>query len=138
MESINWQQAVDFCKRLTQLDSDARKTPPGPIGHFSLPTYEQWKVFAEGADLKSAVYGTDRPAKVGSKVPSNDFGVYDVLGNVREWLNGKDMTNKSYIGGGFRSQPSFGGMRSFITPDQREKDMTFDDLGFRVIWISNP
>ena len=95
---------------------------------------EEWKRFSGGADLKWAVTGQNQPAVIGSK-GSDAFGLNDVLGNVREWLAGGDARNKNFIGGGFRSRQSFGGMRNFTSPQQLQLDQASDDLGFRVIWV---
>jgi hypothetical protein len=132
VENVTWLQATEFCKKLTDGET---KPPPGPRGQYLLPTGEQWSKFASGAELKSAVYGATNLAPVGSKGPANVYGLYDVLGNVREWLAGSDPKNKDLVGGGFRTRPSFGGMGAFTNALQVQLDQAFDDLGFRVIWV---
>jgi hypothetical protein len=131
VENVSWQKAAEFCDKLTQLD----KNPPTRTGKYSLPTHEQWSKFAAGTDLlKSAVYGTTNTVPVGTK-PANPVGLYDVLGNVREWLDGPDPKNKEYIGGSFRTRPGFGGMGRFTNSEQYQFDQASEDLGFRVIWV---
>jgi hypothetical protein len=132
VENVSWIQATQFCFKLTQMDS---KPPPGPKGQYTLPTQEQWTKFSSGADLKTAVYGTAQPAPVGSKGPGNAMGLYDVLGNVREWLWTGDETNKLYIGGGYKSFASIGGVQKFRTAEDRNLELVSEDLGFRVIWV---
>jgi hypothetical protein len=132
VENVSWIQATQFCFKLTQMDS---KPPPGPKGHYTLPTQEQWIKFSTGADLKTAVYGATQPSRVGSKGPANAMGFYDVLGNVREWLGSGDGTNMLYIGGGFKSFAAMGGVQKFRTPEERNLELVSDDLGFRVIWM---
>jgi len=130
VENVTWQQATTFCDKLTQMD----KNPPGPIGKYTLPTAEQWLKFAGVPELKTAVYGLASPAPVGSK-PANAGGLYDVLGNVCEWLAGDDPKNKDFVGGSFRSRPTFRGMAGFTNTQQIQLDQASDDLGFRVIWV---
>jgi hypothetical protein len=130
VENVTWQQATAFCDKLTQID----KTPPGPVGKYTLPTAEQWSKFAGVPELKTAVYGLASPESVGSK-PANAAGLYDVLGNVCEWLAGDDPKNKDYVGGSFRSRPGFRGMAGFTNTQQIQLDQASDDLGFRVIWV---
>jgi len=132
VENVSWIQATQFCFKLTQMDS---KPPPGPKGQYTLPTAEQWGKYSTGADLKSAVYGAAQPAPVGSKGPANAAELYDVLGNVREWLQGGDETNKLHIGGGYKSFAAMGGVQRFRTPEGLKLDLVSEDLGFRVIWI---
>ena len=131
VDNVSWQQAEEFCQKLTQMD---KRPPPGPPGQYQLPTLEEWRRFSGGANLKWAVSGQAQPAAIGSK-GSDAFGLNDVFGNVREWLAGGDGRNKNFIGGGFRSRQSFGGMRNFVDPQQLQLDQGSDDLGFRVIWV---
>jgi PEGA domain/Sulfatase-modifying factor enzyme 1 len=133
VENVSWLQAEEFCRKLTQMD---QQTPPGPPGQYELPTLEQWKKFSSGANLKWAVTGQNLPARVGSKGP-DALGLNDVYGNVFEWLGGGGPQNKNFIGGGFRSRLGFGGMQTFVAPQQLQLDQTYDDLGFRVIWVPN-
>jgi hypothetical protein len=132
VENVSWIQATQFCFKLTQTDS---KPPPGPKGNYTLPTPEQWTKFSTGAELKTAVYGAAQPAPVGSKGPANVTGLNDILGNVREWLEGGDETNKLHIGGGYKSFAAMGGVQRFRTPEGLKLDLVSEDLGFRVIWV---
>jgi len=130
VENVTWKQATNFCDKLTQMD----KSPPGARGRYMLPSTEQWSKYAAGTDLKTAVYGQANPVAVGTK-PANAYGLYDVLGNVREWLAGTDPTEKDFIGGSFKSQSSFRGMGAFTNAEQLQFDQVSPDLGFRVIWL---
>lgn len=130
VENVTWVQAADFCNKLNKMD----KNPPSAQGSYSLPNAQQWAKFAGNPELKTAVWGATETLPGGSK-PANGLGLYDILGNVREWLAGDDPKNKDYIGGGFRSRPGFGGMGAFTNAVSMQLDQASDDLGFRVIWI---
>jgi hypothetical protein len=133
VETVSWVQAMDFCQKLSAAETHP---PPGPGGRYMLPTYAQWKIFSQGSDKDSAVWGVPHPAPVGSK-PASKFGLRDVFGNVREWLNepGRDHAedDRMLIGGGFRR--GFQGTANFETQIELGKDSVFDDTGFRVIWV---
>jgi hypothetical protein len=129
VQKVTWENAAAFCEKLSQTD----KNPPTALGKYALPTLEQWSKFA-GTDLKTAVYGTTNVARVGTR-PANAFGLYDALGNVREWLANNDPKNKDYIGGSFKSRYSFGGMGTFTNVQQLQLDQAYPDLGFRVMWL---
>lgn len=109
VETVTWQQAMDFCKRLTEIERAAGKLPDGY--KYSLPTEAQWNYFVADSDTKSAVLAYDpsvspaSTAAVGSSDP-NRFGLYDVIGNVWEWcLDNFDADGHAHVmrGGGWLS-----------------------------------
>lgn len=109
VENITWQQAVDFCQRLTEAEQAAGKLPAGY--KYSLPTEAQWNAFVADADYNSAILALDTTvtpastAEVGSSDP-NQYGLYDVLGNVWEWcLDNYDAQGRTRVmrGGGWLS-----------------------------------
>jgi hypothetical protein len=134
IDNVSWVQATNFCEKLTRMDT---RPPLGYAGRYALPTLDQWRTFAAGAELnaKNAVYGTTNAAPVGSREQANRFRVHDVLGNVKEWLQGNDPKDKDVIGGSFRSRPSFGGMGAFTNTQSFQLDQLSEDLGFRVILV---
>lgn len=88
--NVSWEDAIAFARKLSQITKrDVR-----------IPTDAQWE-YAARAGTRTAVYaGDDEDAKarvgwcgpgsdkrvheVGEK-PPNGFGLYDMIGNVREW-----------------------------------------------------
>ena len=93
VEEVSWDQAMAFCKRLTERERAAGRLPAGYV--FTLPTEAQWEYACragsteayagEPADL--AWYddnsgGTTHP--VATKQP-NAWGFYDMSGNVYQW-----------------------------------------------------
>ena len=107
VENISWEDAEEFCTRLS--------VKSGRMYH--LPSESQWEyaaragsatAFAFGetvtAELANydgtAAYGLapigvsrQRTVAVGSLGAANDFGLYDVHGNVREWCDGEYHAN---------------------------------------------
>ena len=113
VENVSWNQAVEFCHRLTEREKSAGRLPAGY--EYSLPTEAQWEyacragtttAFSFGNDenvlFRNGNYcdktntsefpwqdkehsdGFDRTAPVGRFKP-NPWGFYDMHGNVWEW-----------------------------------------------------
>jgi formylglycine-generating enzyme len=104
MENVQWDQAVEFCKRLSALPAEKKAGRT-----YRLPTEAEWEYcaragtntpFSSGKSLSSKEanfngnypYGAAkadylrRTSKVGSYKP-NAWGLYDVHGNVSEWCS---------------------------------------------------
>ena len=100
MYYVSWEEAMEFCKQLTELERMAGRLPAGMI--YRLPTEAEWEYacrtgsttrFANGdtdADLdKIGWYGSNSSSTthpVGKKLP-NARGLYDMHGNVLEWCH---------------------------------------------------
>ena len=112
VEQVTWNQAVEYCRRLTEAQRSAGCLPNGRV--YRLPTEAEWEyacragttnAFGLGPALRSGmanfdgnfeydqVLGTienssgvflDRTTTVGSCAP-NAWGLYDLHGNVWEW-----------------------------------------------------
>jgi len=126
VDNVSWDQAMEFCQKLKASDE---KKPPSR-GEYRLPTREQWQVYAEGTEFKDAVTRAKLPSKVGSKA-ANPKHLYDVLGNVWEWLAENDGTNSSYIGQGYTA--SFG--LDANKTEKRARTWSDNQVGFRVILV---
>ena len=95
VESVSWNEANEFCKRLSQLTGE----------NYCLPTEAQWEFAAKGGTVnKSNNYLSVENGWFGGKggVPyafmgiitsthpvakqnANELGIYDMIGNVEEW-----------------------------------------------------
>ena len=87
VEVVSWNDAQEFIRRLNAMDG---------AGTYRLPTEAEWE-YAARAGTTGDRYGNldaiawyggnsgDRTHPVGQKVP-NAWGLYDMLGNVYEWV----------------------------------------------------
>jgi formylglycine-generating enzyme required for sulfatase activity/tRNA A-37 threonylcarbamoyl transferase component Bud32 len=106
VESVTWDEAVEFCRRLTDRDTKKRRG-----WAYRLPTEAEWEYACRAGTAtafpfgdrvvpgKQAVLRPDKadrfgagepgptpsmPARVG-QTEANRFGLFDVCGNVAEW-----------------------------------------------------
>ncbi|MCM1984266.1 bifunctional serine/threonine-protein kinase/formylglycine-generating enzyme family protein [Lyngbya confervoides] len=85
VERVNWNEVVEFCQKLSSL---AGKT-------YRLPSEAEWEYacragtttpyfFGQTLSKSQANFSSAATTEVGS-FPANDFGLYDMHGNVYEW-----------------------------------------------------
>jgi formylglycine-generating enzyme required for sulfatase activity len=86
VECVSWHDAMEFCRRLTELERAEGRLPINCV--YRLPTAKEWDYFADGTDAAAAVLSQNevlwQSAPVGSK-KANPLGLHDVIGNVWEW-----------------------------------------------------
>ena len=152
VESVSWEEAVEFCRRLSRRTSQA----------VALPTEAQWEYacragtktrFNSGDDDRQlytfARYGQGPDAgtaPAGSKKP-NAWGLYDMHGNVWEWC--ADWYAGSYVNAPTQDPigPALGQSRvlrggSWVnssdgcrcaTRNKSLPDVRYNGIGFRVV-----
>lgn len=156
VEQVNWEQAVEFCRKLTEKHREQGKVPQG--WEWRLPTESEWE-YAARAGTTGARHGeldliawypknsgfTTHP--VGKK-QANAWGLHDMIGNVWEWCLDWYMDSyptgivvhpkgpsegkaRVFRGGTYRSDNNYkleSAHRSGIAPEVRAQD-----IGFRLV-----
>ena len=134
---VSWDEAVEFCNRLTN--------------HFGqvvrLPSEVEWEYacragtttpfhFGETITTSLANFSPDEwgigPTEVGSFSP-NEFGLYDMHGNVWEWTGDHSPDGRKILKGGSWATPPEGctwGARGLLPPGRRSHS-----AGFRVVVV---
>ncbi len=139
VENVTWHESDAFIKKLNDLGI----APEG--WRFALPTEEQWE-YACRAGTTGSTYGVplgkaawysdnseNRTHEVGTKTPNN-WGVYDMLGNVWEWTSSRYYDGSSFVnrGGGW------GYGAQFCRPAGRNSSdpaYCYGYLGFRGVLV---
>jgi formylglycine-generating enzyme required for sulfatase activity len=101
VENVTWQEAMDFCRKLTDQEKNSGILPPGFI--YGLPTQAQWDSLLGEAKFEDNVTSRGTPRKMPSVVgsfPPNQLGLCDLLGNVWEWCIDQDSQQKHFAKGG--------------------------------------
>lgn len=156
VETVSWYDAVHFCNALSEslklnkcytIDvTNENVAVNSKANGFRLPTEAEWQYACQtgtndiryGALDKIAWFkenANNQTQEVGQKAP-NDWGLYDMLGNVWEWCS--DIydetvygTYRIFRGGGWCDQE-----RSVMATTRRRSHpikFQIDDLGFRIV-----
>jgi hypothetical protein len=133
VDSVSWVEAKRFCNRLSWLMGKAVRLPTeyefrqslGKLRYLVLEDY-----------VWSATDGQLEPQAVGTKQPFAS-GVYDLLGNVGEWLESEDSTSledAKHMGGSIQDSLE----EIFTVPSGRlSRTSRNRTIGFRVVVSNN-
>lgn len=113
VETVNWQEAMEFCTKLTEIERTAGRLPEGYL--YTLPTEAQWekacRAGTEGdyagelGDM--AWYGVNsgyRTNPVAMKQP-NAWGFFDMHGNVWEFCRNRWQSSYHELESGGEPEP---------------------------------
>jgi len=160
VDNVSWNGAVRYCELLTEREHQASRLPEGYV--YRLPTEAEWEYAAKGGirhqntlysggdiiGLVAWYSGNSRgsPRSVGTKA-ANELGLYDMSGNVSEWVH--DWYQSSYSGlattdpkgpgsGAYRVRRggswSYTATRCRVAPRYNRTPSNADrNLGFRVV-----
>ena len=166
VEMVNWDNAVDYCERLTTNERLAGRIPGN--WEYRLPTEAEWEYSARTGTATRFSYGDDLPAygnlanyawyesnsggtthATGGRAP-NAWGLFDMYGNVREWC--QDLMG-TYPGGQVTNPQGSASGSSRVTRGgswehdgehgrsaRRDSELpvnAFSNLGFRVVLAPN-
>jgi len=142
VEQVDWQDAMNFCERLTQQDRAVGRLPKDHS--YTLPTVAQWEHACRAGTTgdyagpleQMAWYEAnsgERTHPVATKQP-NAWGFYDMHGNVCEWCRSSSRNGYAYCGGGWLSGPEQCRSASSISyyPNPGNLDIC---LGFRPVAV---
>ena len=140
VEQVSWNEAVEFCRKLSELPDEKK------AGHvYRLPTSAEWEYACRALTTTTYSFGDDASKlgefawykensndsthPVGQKKP-NPWGLYDMHGNVVEWVSDKIGSRQVYRGGSWGSTAKIcqSSNRYWLNPSFRNRG----DLGFRV------
>ena len=154
VESVSWYDAVEFCNTLSQMynlkpayfvDDKKNVAWDQEADGYRLPTEAEWEFCSKGGkDFKYS--GSDDIDEVGwynqksngtSKViatkKANDYGLYDMTGNVWEWCWDFEFESEKEIvdkGGSFKNKDD---LCSITTEDCSDKNSKYSNLGIRLV-----
>lgn len=155
--NVSFEQAIQYCNKLSEKEKltpcyDAKGNCDYNANGYRLPTEAEWEYAAQSfatLSLKSCAWykdnSDDRIQPVASK-EDNAFGLYDMLGNVYEWVNdyweyySKEVQNNPHgpssgeervIRGG--SYKSLENNCTVSARNMAEEDDVIMPIGFRVV-----
>jgi len=171
VENVSWDDAMALCERLTRREREAGRLPAGYV--YRLPTEAEWEYAARAGTRTPFAFGSSAtpdnanfrgcyPPQYGATTGSdsdlygtrpvgsyaaNAWGLYDMHGNVREWVF--DKYNDRHPGGSTRDHVNLTGQRGRVLKgggwedfahrsrsaarDRASESTRSASLGFRVV-----
>ena len=145
VERVSWNDANAFCEKLTQLSRELKVI--GENEEYRLPTVAEWEHacragtqtrFCNGnseLDLNRVAWWRGnskyKTHAIGLKAP-NEWGFYDMHGNVWEWcLDPKTKSKVACCGGSVREATGY--CKSDSVRRFQSNDLVRNDVGFRIV-----
>ena len=149
MESVSWEDAKEFCKKLAQMTNKAYRLPSEAEWEYACRAGTTSDYAGELNDMAWYSENADQKTHpVGQKKP-NAFGLYDMHGNVWEWcedvwhdnykkaptdgsawLSGGDSSLRVFRGGSWNLKGTY--CRSALC-FSNPPGTRYDSIGFRVV-----
>jgi formylglycine-generating enzyme required for sulfatase activity len=155
VECVSWNDAVEFCRKLTERERAAGRLPSGY--EYRLPTEAEWEYGCRAGTTSDYAGDLDQMAwyaensggrthEVGTKQP-NAWGLHDMHGNVWEWcldwydegyyarLPNSDPVNTAAATNRVKRGGSWFNVASYVRSAFRNRywpDGTYIFLGFRA------
>ena len=153
IDNVSWGECQQFIQKLNQLTGQ----------HFRFPTKAEWLYAAKGGkNNEGFLYsGSDNIDEVGwysgnsvgggqpvATLKPNDLGIYDMTGNVWEWVAKTGKNNYPYMGGSyaFSAEKCLLSKASGVASEANHKGSiglrlvldkhTYVDLGLSVMWAT--
>jgi len=141
VETVSWDDAQIFIQKLNQLSGKK---------NYRLPTEKEWEYACRAGTTSEYYFGADESQlgeyawyngnsgqtthPVGQKKP-NEWGLYDMAGNVWEWTDSWYDSSRSYRvdrGGGWNDNAGYcrSAFRDYFSPDIR-----YSGIGFRLVFV---
>jgi len=141
VQNVTGYDATNFCATLTDLEYSAGKLPKD--WKYTLPSEAQFAYLSKDTRLEDSVTSHNLPKKrtapqpVGSSGKTNNFGIYDVRGNVWEWCLAQDV-GLVPLGGAFDGITETGAWATLgqgARENNLKPQMADNNTGFRVIVV---
>ena len=155
VETVSYKEAVEFCEKLSKkcgfVSCYNKGTYLPDTNGFRLPTEREWNFVATAENQNTYLYaGSDVPDgfawykhnsktkthEVGKKNPvmiNDSDGVYDMCGNVWEWVMPDSSTEKAlYIGGSYEDSEDYLELGKPINKEFTDKETKNSTIGFRI------
>jgi formylglycine-generating enzyme required for sulfatase activity len=116
VSNVSWKDAVAYAKWLSSATGKAYRLPAEAEWEYAARSggkNEIWAGISEEKELKDyAVYDVMHTEPVGKRKP-NGLGLYDMSGNVWEWVHNPRPTSAGLRGGSFKDRCEFAGLPFF-------------------------
>jgi len=97
VEQVSWEDAMEFCRKLTEWERNAERLPSGY--EYTLPTEAQWEYACRAGTTSSLNSGKDVTTDDGICDDLDEVGWYWMNGGKKNWNGGKNPAICTHPGG---------------------------------------